>query len=110
MFNIKYTSIGREINPDAIIEEEKDNILFQLYQFHYNIFNPKDVPMNLKTLSQSVGLSEKRIKDLCQILEGDKLIKKIHLPHAIFYKITGHGIQFVEKFKTTSEPVSAASW
>ncbi|MBI5747926.1 MAG: hypothetical protein HZA00_02290 [Nitrospinae bacterium] len=104
------TVIGRELYEDNKTESDKDAVLYQLYQFHYNIFNPKDVPMSLKKLSHSVRLSEKRIKDICEMLADDKLIKSIILSHAIFYKITGRGVQFVEKYLniTTQEPVSAA--
>lgn len=107
MFNY-YTVIGRELYEDNETERDKDAVLYQLYQFHYNIFNPKDVPMSFKKLSHSVGLSEKRVKDICDILVEDKLIKPIPLPHAMFYKITGRGIQFVEKYLTKQEPVRAA--
>ncbi|MBI5238533.1 MAG: hypothetical protein HY887_08955 [Deltaproteobacteria bacterium] len=94
---VKPTPIGRVIHADEEIEVEKDAVLNHLYQFHYHILNPKDVPMSLKQLSHAAGLSEKRVKDICEILINEKLIKPIPLPHAVFYKITGPGIQFVEK-------------
>lgn len=107
---VYHTIIGRELYENNENELYKDAVLYQLYQFHYNIFNPKDVPMSLKKLSHSVGVSDKRVKDICEMLADDKLIKPITLPHAIFYKITGRGVQFVEKYLniTTVEPVSAS--
>lgn len=105
---ICHTVIGRELPEQNETELDKDEVLYQLYQFHYNIFNPKDVPMSFKKLSHAVGLSEKRVKDICDILVEDKLIKPIPLPHAIFYKITGRGVQFVEEYLPKQEPVSAA--
>jgi predicted transcriptional regulator len=80
------------------MEFEKDAALYQLYQFHYNVFNPKDVPMNLKKLSHAIRLSEKRTKDVCELLEKEDHIKKILLPHAVFYRITAKGVKFIEKF------------
>lgn len=102
------TVIGRELYERNEAEFDKDAILYQLYQFHYNIFNPKDVPMSLKKLSHAVGLSEKRVKDICEVLAVAKLIKPISLPHDRFYRITGLGVQFVEKYLPKQEPVSAA--
>lgn len=94
---VKETVIGREIHPDDHIEDEKDDVLYQLYQFHYNIFNPKDVPMTIKRLSQAVRMDEKRVEDICGLLEDEKLIKRVHAPQGKFYKITPKGIQYVEK-------------
>lgn len=105
---IYHTVIGRELPEQNETELDKDAVLYQLYQFHYNIFNSKDVPMSLKQLVHAVSLSEQRVKDICSILIDDKLIKSISVPHGVFYKIVGRGIQFVEKYMTKQEPARAA--
>ena len=102
------TVIGRELYEKNETEIDKNVVLYQLYQFHYNIFNPKDVPMGLKKLSHAAGLSDKRVNDICNILSEDKLIKPIPLPHGIFYKITGRGVQFIEKYIAKQETARAA--
>jgi len=75
---------------------QQDEVLFQLYSFHNHILNPKDVPISLSRLSIAVGLSEKRVREICELL-GEKYIKKIVLPHAEFYRIAPKGVKYVEQ-------------
>lgn len=109
---IERTVIGREINPNDTVEGEKDKVLLQLYRFHYNIFNPKDVPMSLKRVSEAVDLSEKRIRDICGMLSEDGLVKIIQISHTqsprdMFCRITPKGIAFVEKNMPKAELMGA---
>ena len=109
---IERTAIGREIDPNDTVEREKDKVLLQLYRFHYNIFNSKDVPMGLKRLSEAAELSEKRIRDICGMLSEDGLVKIMHLPHAqpprdMLCRITPKGIAFVEKTMPRAELMGA---
>lgn len=109
---IKQPAIGREIDPNDAIKNEKRKVLLHLYRFHDNIFNLKDVPMGLKRLSEAVELSEKRTRDICAMLSEDGLMKILQLPHTrpprdVLYRITPKGIAFVEKNMPKAELMGA---
>lgn len=79
--------------------QEKE-ILSHLYQFYYHILNPARVPMSLEQLRRAVGLSARRIKNICDILIEDELIERIVVigfPDAVFYRITDKGRRHVKK-------------
>ncbi|MBI5971376.1 MAG: hypothetical protein HY884_09520 [Deltaproteobacteria bacterium] len=99
----RLTESGRKGRLGTALDERddkvKDAILNELYKFHDNIFNVKDVPMSVKKISDTVGLNEKLVKLVCALLECDNYVKKIKLPHTLFYKITVRGIKYIESAK-----------
>lgn len=87
-----------QIKIEKQIKKQKDAVLKVLYKYHESIFNPKDAPMGIFTLSSSVELNEKRVKDVCELLSKAGLVKTIKLPsQGVFYKITAYGVQWIIK-------------
>ena len=81
---------------------EKETVLNELYKFHTHILNPKDVPMSLKQLTHGARLSEKKIKDVCEALADEGLIKPVSLLNSVFYRITRRGIKYIESIPDPS--------
>lgn len=75
----------------------QDDVLRLLYEFHNNIFNPRDIPLSLESLSDAIGFDKSEVKEMCEGLVENFLIKKIPFLSGPFYKITETGIAHIEK-------------
>lgn len=100
------TPIGRDLpigldlanpNPGALWEFQRDAILKALYDDHYATFSDGQTPTSLRLLAEGVGLDQRRTQDICEALDSDRLIETIAVGEQRYFRITGQGVQFVER-------------
>ena len=100
--HISQTVLGRWVRPQDRAEHEKDAILAALYYHHIDSSNTADSPLTLKGLSIATGMSERKVKDRLDVLVSQKLVKRVG-GGGTAYRITGLGVEFVEKAEESTE-------
>jgi len=81
----------------TLMDRQRNEVLKVLYDLHNNIFNADDVPSSLRLLSQDTGIKERRLKDICGLLEKEELIQIIRIGEKMYTRIKPRGVEKVEK-------------